>query len=118
MRSITFNKYEKRILTVDGSGKQSTAVCLFCNVTEIPIEDWNKRCSSCKEKQKKLDKKEIIDAGIGKRQPAAIIETEAKQKIFVDKFGRETDNPGYDIVNDPRGWKFTGNLPPSKEIIK
>jgi hypothetical protein len=38
-----------------------------------------------------------------KRVPAAVIEVEGK-KIFVDKFGKEVKDHGYNLDKDPRGW--------------
>lgn len=120
MRKVTFNKAGARILTVDPLGRQKMAVCLFCKKNEVPLSDWNKRCDSCRAKQAKHDEaeKKRIDSGVAKRQPAAVLELENGQKVFVDKFGREVDNPGYDLKNDPRGWRKTGNLPPPRSIIK
>lgn len=116
----TFNKDKMRELTVNPLGQQVMAVCLWCKKNELPIEDWNKRCTECKAKIKHEEEaeKQKIDAGIGKRQPAAVIELTEGRKVFVDKFGREVDNPGYDLKNDPRGWGYSGNLPPSTTIIK
>lgn len=117
MRTITKNKLHKVSFT---KGRQVNSICCFCNKNEVPLKDWNKRCSECREKQKQLDEAEIkeIESGIKKREPAAVITTEAGQKIFVDKFGREVDNPGYDLKNDPRGWSKTGILPPDRKLIK
>lgn len=108
-----------RDLTVNSSGKQITAICLFCGKNEIPIEDWNKRCGLCRAEQAKKDEieKQQIDMGIGKRLPAARIVTDDGKEVWVDKFGREVDNPGYDLQNDPRGWQKTGTAPKEKTII-
>lgn len=110
-----------RTLTVNKFGRQSTAICLFCNKTEIPLTDWNKRCSDCKQKLLKEEENEQqkIRLGLLQRTPAAIIKvTESNNKehdVYVDKFGVETDNPGYDLKNDPRGWGKTGNVPAIKK---
>lgn len=98
------------------------ALCLFCNETEVLQKDWAKRCKNCKAKQRLIDEQEInaINMGIIKRQPAAIIDVLDKEEhstgeqVYVDKFGREVDNPGYDLKNDPRGWKTTGALKKEK----
>ena len=113
---------ELRRLTVNNVGKQITSICLFCNKYEVPIERWNKRCTDCATKQAQKDtiEKQQIDMGIGKRLPAAIIEITDKgktQEVFVDKFGREVENPGYDLKNDPRGWNYTRTQKGSRSII-
>jgi hypothetical protein len=96
------------------------AICLFCKKNEVPLNDWNRRCTECREKQKKKDEieQQQLAMGIGKRTPAAVITLENGEKVFVDKFGKETDNPGYDLKNDPRGWGFTGKSKPERKIIK
>ena len=102
----------------------SSSVCLFCNKTEVHISDWNKRCPKCKEEQRLKDEEEKRAIGIRKRKPAAIIDVLYKngiptgQKVYVDKFGEEVENPGYDLKNDPRGYKKTGiGVNPRKTII-
>lgn len=92
------------------------ALCLFCHKNKVPMRDWNKRCPSCKAEQKKKDEEEqrIL---IGKREPAAVIKPEEGGEVFVDKFGKEVDNPGYDLVNDPRGWKYTGAKRRERQVI-
>lgn len=106
-------------LTVNTLGKQVITVCLFCNKNEILVRDWNKRCPECREKQSVKDaiEKEQIGMGIGKRLPAARIVTDDGKEVWVDKFGREVENPGYDLKNDPRGWGKTGTQPKKREII-
>lgn len=99
MRMPTFNK------------KEETATCLFCKTNPVPMKDWNKRCPTCKETQVKKDKDEAR-VNIQSRQPAAVITIENGQKVFVDKFGNEVPNPGYDLQNDPRGYKHTGTKTP------
>lgn len=97
------------------------SICLFCKKTEILIFDWNKRCPECRAKLKAKEdiEKKQIDMGIGKRMPAAIIEVQDNKKtqVYVDKFGREVENPGYDLQHDPRGWNYTGIKPKEKKFI-
>jgi|SRR5581483_4298881 len=109
-----------RDLTVNQTGKQINAICLFCHKDEVAIEDWNKRCLKCKAKvrEKEEIEKKQLDMGIGKRMPAARIVTEDGREVWVDKFGREVDNPGYDLKNDPRGWQKTGTQPKERTLIK
>lgn len=112
----------KKLLVNLQGNRIKTVICLFCHVTEIPEKDWAKRCVNCKDKQKKIDEEEIkaINMGIIKRQPAAIIDILDKEEhttgdqVYVDKFGREVENPGYDLQNDPRGWKTTKALNKTK----
>lgn len=94
MRIVTFNKLTKK------------PICLYCKKNEVEPERWNKKCEECKQQ----DPEEDPEAGlsVGQRQPAAVWENEQGEQIFVDKFGREVDNPGYDTKSDPRGWQFTG----------
>lgn len=109
-----------RTLTVNRTGQQITSICLFCKKNEVEIEDWNKRCTECRAKQKQKDEieKQQINVGIGKRMPAAVITLDNGQKVFVDKFGQEVDNPGYDLEHDPRGWSYTGAKQKERTIIK
>lgn len=95
------------------------AVCMFCHKNKVPIEDWNKRCEECRKKQAIKDKEEEARMIMtGKRLPAAVLEVGAeKQEVFVDKFGKEVDNPGYDLKNDPRGWKYTGKIKQNRTMI-
>ena len=94
-----------------------TAVCLFCHEEKVPLADWNKRCPKCKEKQQAIDAvEEAQQIQFGKRQPAVIV-TEGGQRVFVDKFGKDVDNPGYDLDNDPRGWGHTGSSPSDRKTI-
>lgn len=109
-----------RQITVNDAGGLAVSICLFCKKNEVPMEKWNRRCDECKVKQAAKDEieKQQIDVGIGRRIPAAVITIEKNgQKVFVDKFGREIDNPGYDLNNDPRGWKHTGAIK-DKTFIK
>lgn len=93
-----------------------TAICLFCNQTEVSIQNWNKRCPACKENQKAKDDEEQRIT-VGQRMPAARIVTEDGREVWVDKFGKEVDNPGYDLRNDPRGWNKTGTQKAKREVI-
>lgn len=104
MRTISFHK------------KEETALCLFCKVNRVALKDWNKRCEECRAIRKKEEDEEM-SVTVGKRDPAAIIETDGGQEIYVDKFGKEVPNPGYDLSKDPRGWKKNGYLPQGKTII-
>lgn len=91
-------------------------ICLFCNETNVEQRDWNKRCVKCREKQREKDVHEM-QIIVGKSLPAARLVTEDGQEIWVDKFGREVTNPGYDIENDPRGWKYTGTEGKKRDTI-
>ena len=94
-----------------------TAICLFCHETEVPIADWNKRCPKCKAKQQKIDEEEQSRMIIGQRLPAARIVTDDGKEVWVDKFGKPVDNPGYDLKNDPRGWQKTGTQGTKRTVI-
>ena len=108
----------KNRITVDPSrGRHQTSVCLFCNVSEVALKDWNKRCAKCREKQRKIDEAEQKNFSIGQAMPAAVITTEDGTKVFVDKFGREVPNPGYDLENDPRGWSYTRGGNNKKTVV-
>ena len=103
MRTVSFHKDEK------------TAFCLFCKRNKVAQKLWNRPCDTCKgNRKKKIAKAEVT---IGKRQPAAVITGEGGRKIFVDKFGVPVEDHGYDLDNDPRGWKTTGTLPEKLDII-
>lgn len=106
MQSLTFNK-----LAVG-------AKCLWCHVTVMPIERWNRKCENCKKKAvgakvKVTESKAII----GSREPAAVWEDDRGNQVFVDKRGKPVKNPGYDLENDPRGWEHTGTKKKNKTII-
>lgn len=94
MRTISTNKAE--------------TLCAYCHKNLVPIGKWNRKCDECKEKakEKKADVKKT-GRGLTTRIPAAVIKTDDGTEVFVDKFGKEVDNPGYDLKNDPRGWGFT-----------
>lgn len=54
---------------------------------------------------------------VSKRTPAAVIEDANGNKVFVDKFGKEVQDTGYDLKKDPRGWIKNGYLKPQAELI-
>lgn len=89
--------------------------CLFCGQEEVDLADWNKRGPKCRAEQKEKDEEEKIR--IIKPLPAARIVTEDGREVWVDKFGREVENPGYDVKNDPRGWNKTGLVQGKREVI-
>lgn len=91
--------------------------CLFCKKNKVLMRDWNKRCAECKAQIRAEEEKAEIQMGIKHRMPAAVITTEKGHRVFVDKFGEELDNPGYDLENDPRGYKHTGALPKDKPTM-
>lgn len=103
MKKVTFNKLGQK------------AICMFCRVNKVPLERYNQRCEECKTKVKS----ENVESGgvtVGKRMPAAVIETQDGEKIFVDKFGKEVKDHGYDLNNDPRGYNRNGRTK-NKTII-
>lgn len=91
------------------------AVCLYCNKNPVPLAKWNRRCDECRAKVE--EKTSTIEVNIGHPQPAAVLEDDNGNKIFVDKFGNKLDNTGYDLENDPRGYKFTGLQPEKLDIL-
>lgn len=93
-------------------------LCLTCRKNPVPVGRWNLPCEECR--AKKADDHEKKDISIHQRQPAAVIKPDDTENtnIFVDKHGKEVRNPGYDLENDPRGWKFTGKKPIRGTIIK
>lgn len=93
-------------------------LCLVCKENEV--ERWNIPCAPCR-KARKLEREERKRRiSIQRRMPAAIIEPEGAMgtQVFVDKHGREVDNPGYDLKNDEFGWKFSGRKPKDRTVIK
>ena len=110
MEQVAFNKLKQ------------TAVCFMCKKNRVPLALWNKPCDECKKKlreavahpesQTEVNAK-VIPFKLGKKMPAARVEKEKtrttpKEDIYVDKYGRKVENPGYDPITDPRGWKATG----------
>lgn len=104
MKSITFNK------------KEDTVLCIQCKRNAVSSRRWDKPCDECRSKNKNK-KVKSVEMGIGKRFPAAVWENEDGDQIFVDKFGKPVDDHGYDLANDPRGYKKTGTVKSKKEII-
>lgn len=113
MESVTFNRLTQ------------TALCFMCKKNRVPLALWNKPCDDCKKKLKAAvsnpqpqsgeEKAKVIPMKLGKKLPAARLEKpktriEPKKDIYVDKYGREVENPGYDPINDPRGWQATGTI--------
>lgn len=78
---------------------------MWCKKNPVDLKRWNKRCDECKEKGVTKKKSEVE---IGQAQPAAVLTDKRGKQVFVDKFGKVVDNPGYDLNNDPRGWKYNG----------
>lgn len=103
MRKISFNK------------KKNVPLCITCKKNEVSIEKWDRPCADCKQKKEAVKSEGPI---IGSRPPAAVLETEDGVKVFVDKNGKETKNPGYDLQRDPRGWKYNGRAVKKSTIIK
>ncbi len=100
MRMPTFNK--------------AVFKCPKCGNNEV--DRWDKLCKECKDKT--LEPIKTTDqATVGRRMPAAIIETEDGQKVFVDKNGKEVKNHGYNLDQDPRGWERNGRMPKKRKII-
>lgn len=81
-------------------------MCSFCHKGLIPANRWYKRCELCKGNNVDKSKSRKVSA-IQNRDPSAIIETESGAKVFVDKYGKEVDNPGYDLQNDSHGRDYT-----------
>lgn len=99
MRTITFNKH--------------VTLCMGCRKNSV--KRWNQRCSDCKKNN--IEKPSKIAVVLGKSQPAAILTDKNGNEIYVDKFGNKTENPGYDMQRDPRGWKYSGKQKKSKSIV-
>lgn len=99
MRIPTFNKHEEN----------ATTTCRYCNKGKVAATTPLRRCNECRQ-AKSTDQVEG-QVTLGKRQPAAVIteftDQGGKNEVFVDKRGKEVDNPGYDLASDPRGWEFT-----------
>ena len=101
MKKITFNKQH--------------ALCGYCHKNTIPIGKWNRPCKSCKKKKDTQSEQEGVY--LKNKEPSAIIKDEKGREIYVDKYGDVVENPGYDLKEDPRGWKYTGKRTRNKEII-
>lgn len=100
MRTISFHKAE--------------FVCQTCRVNRV--KRWNQKCDSCKSKEK-FDDSETRMPGVAHQQPAAVLEGENGEKVFVDKLGNKVDNPGYQLDVDPRGYRYTGSKGKDKTFI-
>lgn len=101
MRTISFNKKEEMV------------VCLFCGVSKVPLRKRSLRCVDCKSQKIKSEKIVVVT----KRTPSAVITTENGEKVFVDEHGKEVTDHPYDLKNDPRGYKATGQAPKERTII-
>lgn len=91
MKKITFNK------------AQNVTLCIVCKKNRVPMNRWQIPCKKCRRKAKSQQ-----NVRIGKKIPAAVVEQNGK-RIFVDKFGKEVKDHGYDLDRDPRG-----NIPAGK----
>lgn len=88
--------------------------CPKCGDNEV--DRWDKLCGKCKtDTQAKVSTDKL--PAIGRRMPAAVIQTDDGREIFVDKHGKEVKNHGYDLQRDPRGWERNGRLGPKRKII-
>jgi hypothetical protein len=103
MRMPTFNKAEP------------TAICIKCKKNTVARSKALRPCSECLKKNSPTTE---VGIAIGHRDPAAVIEPVTGAEVFVDKFGKEVKNPGYDLKNDPRGWGFTGKHQGKRVVIK
>lgn len=102
MKMPTFNK------------KRDLVLCLMCKINYVQQKDWQRPCDSCRNKADNIEQTKSVV--VGRRMPAAVIDSNGR-KIFVDKLGNEVKDHGYDLTNDPRGWKRNGYLPNSKKDI-
>lgn len=107
MQSLQFNRIE------------DTSVCFFCRKNKVSRVFWNKPCMDCRHKIKKAvltqAAAKVEPVKLAHRLPAARLQLDATrldqaEDIYVDKYGRKVENPGYDPVNDPRGWIATGTV--------
>lgn len=84
--------------------------CTNCGENWVSVTAVPPLCAECRIKRKseeeEINKITQQEVHIVSRQPDAIIDHNG-QKVFVDKFGNEVKNPGYDLENDPRGWGYT-----------
>lgn len=111
MRMPTFTKPE--LLTL----------CKYCGKGRVPVTKATRRCSECKGQGEETPGNGVT---LGHRVPAATVKptitkstgevTTAPNRAFVDKFGKEIENPGYDLDHDPNGWGFTGTKPIKERI--
>lgn len=91
------------------------ALCIQCKKNKVPLGKSLRPCEECRKSKSRTSSPG--DVAVSQGEPAAIVETDEGQKIFVDKFGKEVPNPGYDLKNDPRGWRHTGKLKDKPTII-
>lgn len=110
--------------TVNFNRLKQTATCYLCKKNKVPLALWNRPCDECKQKLKAAianpqavteEEAKVIPFKLGRKMPAARIEKSEtritpREDIYVDKYGRKVENPGYDPINDPRGWKATGTI--------
>ena len=107
MKSIGFHK---------ASTLKGQALCYVCKTNLLPLAKGNRPCDECKKKQIEYGPTSDVGVQFAKRDASAVIETESGQEVFVDKFGNDVDNPGYDTKNDPRGWRRSGTKKKTKII--
>lgn len=102
MRTISFNKQGIK--------------CPKCG--QNPVARWNQLCEDCQKVQGAPSKTvgEKLNS-VGKRVPAAVLQNEKGERIFVDKFGNEVKNHGYNLDDDPRGYHTTGTVKNKPTII-
>lgn len=91
------------------------SICLYCKKEKVPVNKWNLRCKKCKLEGVKPVKDLFLK--IGKKQPIAVVKDKEGNEVYLDKEGKQVDNPGYDLKNDPRGWEFTGTKKPERTRI-
>jgi hypothetical protein len=92
--------------------------CLACKTADVPMEKWNIPCADCLQKRKVIRKDEKANVHIGRRLPFAAVKLDESGKmIFVDKYGKEVHDHGYDLEHDPRGYQKTGTAPKKIEVI-
>ena len=97
-----------------------TTTCLFCHERPVPMDRWNLRCDECRRIQKEKDEAEKRNIAFHNRQPAAVIRPDGTQNttVFVDKFGVEVPNHGYNLDQDPHGWKKNGKQGAERTMIR
>lgn len=100
MRTISFHKLE------------DTVLCVKCRKNPVPANRPLRPCQECRYNDSEAPQN--IDLGtpaVGTKLPAArVVSNDGKKEVYVDKFGKVVDNPGYDLDNDPRGYYHTGRL--------
>lgn len=101
MKKIAFNKL-------------GDFLCIVCG--EQRVKRFSQKCTSCKSLGGG-DAKKYEGLAVLKRVPSARLITGDGAEVFVDKNGKEVTDHGYDLENDPRGWKRTGTQKPKRTII-